>query len=337
MVREALLYKSEADHSVRCGLCAHRCHIIPGERGICGVRENREGVLYSLVYGKTIAEHVDPIEKKPLYHFLPGSRTFSIAAVGCNFRCSFCQNAEISQMPRENREISGLVRTPEQIAAMAIHSGSQSISYTYTEPTVFFEFVVDTAAIAVENNMKNIFVTNGFMTAEMLKILAPFLHAANVDLKSFRDDFYSKYCGGRLDPVLDTLRTMKELGLWVEVTTLLIPGLNDSDRELNDIVMFVASLGSETPWHISRFYPRYLMTDKTATPSASIHRAAAMGRAAGIKYVYSGNLPGDSGENTHCSSCGHLLIKRHGFSVERIDLREAACPSCGVQLDGIFQ
>ncbi len=337
MVREALLYKSEADNSVRCGLCAHRCHIISGGRGICGVRENREGVLYSLVYGKTIAEHVDPIEKKPLFHFLPGSRTFSIAAVGCNFRCSFCQNSEISQMPREKREISGSVRTPWQIAAMAIQSGSQSISYTYTEPTVFFEFVLDTAAIAVENNTKNILVTNGFMTAEMLKIRAPFLQAANVDLKSFRDDFYLKYCGGRLQPVLDTLRAMKELGLWIEVTTLLMPGLNDSDKELNDIAVFVASLGRETPWHISRFHPRYLMTDKEATPSASIHRAAAIGKAVGLKYVYSGNLPGDSGENTHCSSCGHLLIKRHGFSIERIGLRGAVCPSCGVQLDGIFK
>jgi pyruvate formate lyase activating enzyme len=190
--------------------------------------------------------------------------------------------------------------------------------------------------VAVDNNLKNIFVTNGFMTSEMVKMASPFFHAANIDLKSFRDDFYLKYCGGRLQPVLDALRLMKELGIWVEVTTLLIPGLNDSDQELEDIARFIASLGRETPWHISRFHPCYLMTGKPVTPTALIHRAAAAGKAAGLKYVYSGNLPGDSGENTFCPGCGRLLIGRHGFFVEKTDMRGNDCPACGARLDGIF-
>jgi pyruvate formate lyase activating enzyme len=336
MAHEALLYQKEAENFVRCGLCAHRCRIAPGASGICGVRENRDGKLLSLVYGKTIAEHVDPVEKKPLFHVLPGSRTFSIATAGCNFRCSFCQNSEISQMPRETGKITGRNQTPAQIVAMAIQTQSKSISYTYTEPTIFFEFALDTAKIAVGHALKNIFVTNGFMTAAMLKMLSPYLHAANVDLKSFRDDFYSQYCGGRLQPVLDSLRMMKELGIWVEVTTLLIPGLNDSDEELRQIAAFIASLGKETPWHVSRFHPQYLMTDTPATSASSIHRAVETGKSAGLRNVYCGNIPGDNGENTFCPGCGRLLIGRYGFSIETISLQGSACPSCGALLEGIF-
>jgi len=336
MVHEALLYEKTEQNYLRCGLCAHCCRISPHARGICGVRENRGGTLFSLVYGKTIAENVDPVEKKPLFHFMPGSRTFSIATEGCNFRCCFCQNSEISQMPREKAEIVGMDRTPAQIAAMAINSQSQSISYTYTEPTVFFEFALDTARIAAASGLKNIFVTNGFMTSAMLKLLSPYLDAANVDLKSFREDFYDKSCGGHLQPVLDSLRTMKELGIWVEVTTLLIPGLNDGDQELQDIAAFVASLGRETPWHVSRFHPQYRLTDTPATSAAAIRDAVETGKAAGLKYVYSGNLPGDRGENTFCPGCGQLLIARYGFSIERNDLHGSACPSCGTLLDGIF-
>ena len=224
MVHEALLYEKEKDLRVRCALCAHRCRIDAGARGICGVRENREGVLYSLVYGRVIAENVDPIEKKPLFHFLPGSRSFSIATAGCNFRCTFCQNHEISQLPREENHIIGRERTPAKIVEQARLAGCNSISYTYTEPTIYFEFAWDTAGIAREQGLKNVFVTNGYMTGETLELLAPRLDAANVDLKSFRDDFYKKECGARLQPVLDSLRRMKELGIWVEVTTLLIPG-----------------------------------------------------------------------------------------------------------------
>ena len=336
MVHEALLYEKEAENRVRCGLCAHRCRIDPGERGVCGVRENREGTLLSLVYGAIVAENVDPIEKKPLFHLLPGSRSFSIATAGCNFRCTFCQNHDISQMPRERGQIVGRERTPEAIVEMAVRSGSKSIAYTYTEPTVYFEFAYATAGIARERGLKNVFVTNGYMTPGMLELIAPRLDAANVDLKAFRDEFYKKQCGARLQPVLDSLRKMKELGIWVEVTTLLIPGLNDGEEELGKLAAFIVSLGAETPWHISRFHPQYRMTETPPTPAESIHRAAEIGRSAGLKYVYSGNLPGDPGENTNCARCGRLLIGRCGFSIERLDLKGSACPDCGTPLDGIF-
>ena len=336
MVHEALLYEKEAENRVTCGLCAHRCRIDPGERGICGVRENREGTLLSLVYGSIVAENVDPIEKKPLFHLLPGSRSFSIAAAGCNFRCSFCQNHEISQMPRERGQIAGRERTPAEVVEHALRSGSRSIAYTYTEPTVYFEFAYATAGIARERGLKNVFVTNGYMTPGMLELAAPSLDAANVDLKAFRDDFYQKQCGARLQPVLDSLKKMKELGIWVEVTTLLIPGLNDGEEELGELAAFIVSLGAETPWHISRFHPQYRMTETPPTPASSIHRAAEIGRSAGLKYVYSGNLPGDVGENTLCAGCGRLLIGRCGFSIERLDLKGSACPDCGTPLDGIF-
>ena len=336
MVHEALLYEKEAENRVRCGLCAHRCRIDPGERGVCGVRENRKGVLYSLVYGAILAENVDPIEKKPLFHLLPGSRSFSIAAAGCNFRCSFCQNHDISQMPRDKGQIVGRERTPVEIVELALRNGAKSIAYTYTEPTVYFEFAYATAGIAREKGLKNVFVTNGYMTPEMLELIAPKLDAANVDLKAFRDDFYKKQCGARLQPVLDSLRLMKALGIWVEVTTLLIPGLNDGGEELGELAAFIVSLGAETPWHISRFHPQYRMTETPPTPAESIHRAAEIGRSAGLKYVYSGNLPGDPGENTNCARCGRLLIGRCGFSIERLDLKGSACPHCGTPLDGIF-
>jgi pyruvate formate lyase activating enzyme len=336
MAHEALLYEKEAGNRVSCGLCAHRCRIAPGDRGACGVRENREGTLYSLVYGAIVAENVDPIEKKPLFHLLPGSRSFSIAADGCNFRCTFCQNHEISQMPRETGRIVGHERTPAEIVEMAVRSGSKSIAYTYTEPTVYFEFAFDIAGIARKKGLKNVFVTNGYMTPGMLELVAPRLDAANVDLKAFRDDFYKKECGARLQPVLDSLRKMKELGIWVEVTTLLIPGLNDGDKELGELTAFLVSLGTETPWHISRFHPQYRMTRTPPTPASSIHRAAEIGKSAGLKYVYSGNIPGDPGENTLCAHCGRLLIGRHGFSIERLDLKGSACPDCGTLLDGIF-
>lgn len=336
MAHEAHLYQPEEEQVVCCALCAHRCRIAAGARGVCGVRENSRGVLNSLVYGMVIAENTDPIEKKPLFHVLPGSRSFSIAAAGCNFRCAFCQNHEISQLPREEGRITGRKRTPAQIVEDAIRSGSQSIAYTYTEPTIAFEFAYDTAGIAREKGLQNIFVTNGYMTGEMLEIFAPRLDAANVDLKAFRDDFYRIQCGARLQPVLDSLREMKELGIWIEVTTLLIPDLNDGDQELRDLAGFISSLGTETPWHISRFHPRYRMRGKPPTPAASLHRAAEIGTSAGLKYVYCGNLPGDSGEDTACARCGHSLIERTGFAVERMDLKGSGCPRCGTPLDGIF-
>lgn len=336
MVREALLYEKEAGRRARCALCSHRCRIEAGGRGVCAVRENREGVLHSLVYGRVVAENADPIEKKPLFHFLPGSRSYSIATAGCNFRCTFCQNHEISQLPRIVTPIAGWESTPAQVVRRARELGCSSISYTYTEPTVYFEFAWDTAGIARESGLKNVFVTNGYMTAETLELLASRLDAANVDLKSFRDDFYKTQCGASLQPVLDTLRKMKALGIWVEVTTLLIPGLNDTPEELRDLAGFIVSLGAETPWHISRFHPRYRMKGTPPTPADAVRRAVEIGKAAGLMYVYSGNLPGDAGENTRCARCGHLLIGRYGFAVERLDLKGSACPRCGALLHGVY-
>lgn len=335
MIKEAMLYEKLDGGNVKCNLCGHRCKIAPARKGICGVRENRDGILYTLVYGMVIAENVDPIEKKPLFHVLPGSKSLSIATVGCNFSCTFCQNNDISQMPRETGEIMGQKTTPEEIVERAARTKSKTIAYTYTEPTIFFEFAYDTGRIAHEKEIKNVFVTNGFMTEEAILKISPYLDAANVDLKSFSDDFYKKRCGGRLQPVLDSLRKMKELDIWVEVTTLIIPTLNDSDEELRQIAEFILSLGAETPWHISRFHPQYKMVNLPPTPVETIHKAAEIGKEAGLKYVYSGNVPGDVGENTYCYNCGNLLIDRHGFYVNRINLQESRCPKCGTGLDGL--
>lgn len=336
MIKDALLYEKLADSRVQCSVCAHRCIINPGRRGLCGVRENRDGNLYSLVFGTLIAENIDPIEKKPFFHFYPASQSFSIATVGCNFHCVFCQNHEISQMPRTTLMIMGEDNAPEDIVARAKKSNCKTIAYTYTEPTVYLETVLATAKIANKEGLKNIFVTNGYMTGETLDALKPYLAAANVDLKSFREDFYEKHCGARLQPVLDSLKKMKELGIWVEITTLLIPGLNDSADELTDIASFIATLGRETPWHISRFHPQFKMRDKQSTPVDLLHHACEIGKKAGLKYVYSGNVPGDKGENTYCASCSGLLIARYGYRIINNTLTGNVCPHCGQKLDGIF-
>jgi len=336
MIIEALLYEKLDDSRVKCLLCAHRCKINPGRRGLCGVRENKNGILYSLVFGTLIAEHVDPIEKKPFFHVYPASRSYSIATVGCNFSCDFCQNHEISQMPRSTLMITGEDTPPAVIVERAINSACKTIAYTYTEPTVYLETAVETAKIACREGLKNLFVTNGFMTAEAVETIAPYVVAANVDLKSFQDEFYKKQCGAKLQPVLDSLRKMKEVGIWLEITTLLIPGFNDSPEELMDIATFIGSLGSETPWHISRFYPQFKMRNVSATPVSSLHRACHIGKEAGLKYVYSGNVPGDEGENTYCSNCNELLISRYGYKIIDDNLSGRFCSHCGKELEGIL-
>ncbi len=336
MIREAMLYEKLTDSRVQCALCAHRCKINAGRRGLCGVRENKDGILYSLVFGTLIAEHVDPIEKKPFFHVHPASRSYSIATVGCNFSCDFCQNHEISQMPRSTLMIMGEDTAPATIVERAKNSHCKTIAYTYTEPTVYLETALETAKIACRDGLQNVFVTNGFMTPEAVDIIAPYLAAANVDLKSFRDEFYKKQCGARLKPVLDSLKKMKERGIWLEITTLLIPGLNDSTEELKDIAAFILSLGAETPWHISRFHPQFKRLETPSTPIDSLHRACLIGKEAGLKYVYSGNVPGDEGENTVCSNCKKLVIKRHGFRIIDNFLSGPACSHCGQKLDGLF-
>ncbi|MBX6423717.1 AmmeMemoRadiSam system radical SAM enzyme [Thermosulfurimonas sp. F29] len=335
-MREALLYDRLENDEVKCHLCHHRCRIPPGKTGICGVRKNERGVLYTLVYGEIIARHVDPIEKKPLFHFLPGTLSYSIATVGCNFQCDFCQNFEISQFPRHYGYVTGEKVSPERVVEEARRSGSRSISYTYTEPTVYFEFALDCARLAEEAGLKNVFVSNGYMTPEALETIYPHLHAANIDLKSFREEFYRRHCRARLKPVLETLRHLKRQGVWLEVTTLIIPGENDDPEELRDIASFIKEdLGPETPWHVTRFYPTYRLLTRPPTPIETLHTAYAIGRKEGLKYVYTGNIPGDRGENTYCWSCEHLLIERYGFRILKNEItEEGTCPRCGARQDG---
>jgi pyruvate formate lyase activating enzyme len=337
MVMEAYLYEPFKENIVRCNLCAHRCLIKPKERGICRVRENDAGVLKTLVFGKVIAQHIDPIEKKPLFHFMPGTRSFSIATVGCNFKCRFCQNADIAQMPEDRKGlIMGEDVATEDVVNWALGGNCASISYTYTEPTVYFEFAYETAKIAKEKGLKNVFVTNGYMSPEMLLMAAPFLDGANVDLKAFSDDFYKSYCHARLEPVKNTLKLMKKLGIWIEITTLLIPGLNDDPGELKQLAEFIVKdLGPEIPWHISRFHPTYRLTDRPATPVETLIRTREIGISAGLAYVYIGNVPGESGESTFCPACKTLLIDRWGFSIRKNSITNGRCPHCNAMIHGI--
>lgn len=323
--------------TVQCFLCSHRCKIKNGKRGICAVRENQAGKLVSLVYGRLISQHIDPIEKKPLFHLLPGSLSYSIATVGCNFRCHHCQNFEISQYPHlYHGEITGRPATPKQVVEAAQKAGCQSISYTYIEPTVFFEFAYETAVLAHEAGIKNVFVSNGYTSPEATKKLAPFLTANNIDLKAFTEKFYHEVCGAKLAPVLDTIRLMKELGVWVEVTTLIIPGWNDSDQELQAIAEFIKGIDPDMPWHVTRFYPTFKMTDRPPTPVATLRRARKIGLDAGLTYVYEGNVPGEGGENTFCPACSKMVIERLGFSITTNNLAAGSCGHCGAKLAGIF-
>jgi pyruvate formate lyase activating enzyme len=322
--------------SVRCRLCAHVCRIRPGERGLCGVRENRDGVLYALTYGCAVSASVDPIEKKPLFHFLPGSLSFSIATVGCNFTCSFCQNSDISQMPRDAGVIRGSRFDPDEVVRRALETDCSSIAYTYTEPTVYFEYARDCAVGASAAGLKNVFVTNGYMTADALDLMGGDLHAANVDLKAFDDDFYRRFVGGRLQPVLDSISRMHAMGVWLEVTTLVIPGLNDSEEGLRGLAAFLVGLDPDIPWHVSRFHPTYRMLDRPATPADTVERAVVIGFEEGLRYVYAGNLPGSASESTRCPSCGEIVLERHGFRVGRSGLSSGLCRACGERIAGIF-
>ncbi|MFZ2054728.1 MAG: AmmeMemoRadiSam system radical SAM enzyme [Candidatus Aminicenantales bacterium] len=336
MIKEAMLWRVLEEGKVECFLCAHRCQVAVGKFGVCGVRENRDGKLITRVYGEVIAAHIDPIEKKPLYHFLPGTTSFSIATVGCNFRCPFCQNWQISQVTKKDKRFAdGQALSAEEIVRAARTRGCRSISYTYTEPTIFFEYAYDTARLARSAGLANVFVTNGYMTAEALRTIRPFLDAANVDLKAFRDETYKKICGARLQPVLDSVRLMHELGIWVEVTTLVVPALNDSDKELGDIARFIASVNPEIPWHISRFHPDYEYDQAAATPLESLRKARSLGKEAGLKYIYIGNVWGES-ENTDCSECGRTLLRRSGFSIEENRIHGGKCSFCGAPVAGVF-
>jgi pyruvate formate lyase activating enzyme len=336
MIKEAMLWRSQEGSKIGCFLCAHRCQVAAGQFGVCGVRENQKGKLFTHVYGEVIAAHIDPIEKKPLYHFLPGTTSFSIATVGCNCRCPFCQNWQISQVTKKDKRFGdGRALSPEEIVRVARAQGCRSISYTYTEPTIFFEYAYDTAHLARNAGLANVFVTNGYMTDEALRTIHPFLDAANVDLKSFREETYKKICGAKLQPVLDSIRLGRELGIWVEVTTLIVPDLNDGDQELGDIARFIASVSPEIPWHISRFHPDYEYDQARATPLETLQRARRFGKEAGLNYIYIGNVWGES-ENTDCSRCGQTLLRRRGFSVEENKVKGGKCSFCGAPVAGVF-
>ncbi len=337
-MREAMLYEGAGEGRVRCRLCAHGCVIRDGGRGLCGVRENSGGKLYSLAYGKLCAANADPVEKKPLYHFLPGSSTYSVSAVGCNFRCKHCQNWEISQAPRDGGRIYGGDASPGEIVASALSSGCKSVSYTYTEPTVFMEYALDTAVAAREAGLRNVFVSNGYMSEEAVGAMAPSLDADNVDLKAFTEGFYRDVCGASLEPVLRTLKDLVGRGVWVEVTTLIIPSLNDGEGELKQIADFIAGeLGLHVPWHVSRFHPDYKLTHLPATDVKAVAEAVEIGRKAGLKHVYGGNVPHGGYENTYCPGCGGLLIERRGFTVARNVIGAGACPECGCRIEGVWQ
>jgi len=344
MKREASLYEKIEGGALHCQLCAHGCKIANQKFGICGVRQNIDGALYTHVFASPCALHVDPIEKKPLYHFLPGSLAFSIATIGCNFRCDFCQNWEISQGPTKQggQSISDIVYNvyseevqPKEVVAAALKNNCRSISYTYTEPTIFFEYAYETAKLAKAKGLCNSFVTNGYMSKEALTMIRPYLDAANVDLKFFKDSSYRKICGATLQPILDSIRLMKELGIWVEVTTLVVTGENDSEEELGGIAKFLAGVDKNIPWHISRFHPDYKFGDHNATPQDTLRKAEELGRGAGLNYIYVGNVAG-WGNDTNCHSCDKLVLKREVFSILEYHIKEGKCAHCGEVIPGVF-
>ncbi|MGA3057677.1 MAG: AmmeMemoRadiSam system radical SAM enzyme [Candidatus Limnocylindrales bacterium] len=339
-IRRALLGEPYDDPlapgSVRCVACAHRCVLRPGRIGICGVRQNRGGRLYTLVYGQVVASKAEPIEKKPFYHFLPGSYAFSVATQGCNFHCAFCQNWAISQAHREGLVPESRQVTPQEVVQEAVAAGVRSVAYTYVEPTVFIEFALDSMVLARAAGLHNLFVTNGYETSEAIELVAPYLDAANVDLKSANDRFYRRVCGARWEPVRDSVIEMRRRGIWVELTTLVIPGLNDDRRELRAMAEWIATaVGPETPWHLTRFQPAYRLADLRPTPAATLVKAAEIGREVGLRHVYVGNAPEAEAATMSCAGCGERLISRADYAVTEWRLVDGRCPRCHHALAGV--
>ena len=335
-LKKAVLWDADGDRKVRCNLCNWRCVIDSGKLGRCCVRRNIDGVLYSLAYDKVCSANPDPIEKKPLFHFQPGSRSFSVATMGCNFRCEFCQNWQISQAAIEEGQIDGESIAPGQIVEAAVRSGCKSMAYTYTEPTVFMELCNDCGRLAKKRGLANVFVSNGYMTTEAIDFTADWLDGINVDLKAFSEDYYKRLCKARLQPVLDTISYIaKETNIWLEITTLLVPGQNDSDDELKELAGFIVNnAGADVPWHISRFHPQYKFLDSVPTPISSLERAFEIGKSAGLRYVYLGNVPGSTSESTFCYNCGRMLIERIGYRIVTNSIKDSKCPDCGSQIAG---
>lgn len=333
-MKEAMLYHKSENSRVDCFLCSHFCRISDGNCGFCRLRQNIHGTLFTRSYGKLIAQQVDPIEKKPLYHFYPGTTSFSIATQGCNFTCGFCQNWQISQKDSDYdesfREISA-----KEVVKRAIKQGCRSISCTYTEPTIYFEYAYDICKEAKAKDLATVFVTNGYMTEQAIETIMPYLDACNIDLKSFNENFYRKNCSAELKPVLQTIKSVFNAGIWIEITTLVIPGENDSDEELESIAGFLADLSPEIPWHVCRFFPQYEFSQKKATEVKSIERARSIGLEAGLRYVYAGNVAGET--DTICHNCKKVLVHRNGFRASEMLVSGSRCPECQTQINGRWQ
>ena len=343
-MKEAILYKKLKNDSVQCLACQNKCVIPEGKWGICGVRKNIKGKLYLAPFGKAIAVNIDPIEKKPLFHFLPGEKAFSLGTLGCNFSCLFCQNWDISQPPRtqsirdkiEKSNYWGADWPPKKVVSYCRENKIPIIAYTYNEPTVWTEYALAIMKLAHQHKIKNVWVSNGYMTEETLELIHPYLDAINVDLKSFQDKFYREITGGRVEPVKENIKRIWQMQIWEEVTTLVIPGLNDSDKELNQIAQFIAGISKDIPWHITAFYPAYKMQDRPPTPKETLIRAYNIGKKNGLRYVYLGNIPDTKYQTTYCPHCGEPLIERYGMGVLKNKLQNGRCPHCHTKIAGIF-
>ncbi len=341
-MKKAVFFRDRGDKKVECLLCAHQCAIKDGSTGRCMVRKNIDGVLYALTYNGIVSEAVDPIEKKPLFHFLPQSLSYSISSVGCNFRCLHCQNWQLSQYPRLiQKELPATSITPADVVSSALSHGAKSISYTYVEPTIFYEFAYECSTLAMKQGLLNCFVSNGFMTEAVVDELSRVIQGINIDLKAFSDRFYKEVCGARLEPVLRSIERFVKNGVWVEVTTLIIPQMNDSEDELREIARFISSLSPDIPWHVTAFRPCFKLTASPPTPVSTLQRAREIGLNEGLRYVYQGNAPLSGGEDTVCYNCNTVLIRRYGFSVleNRLNAQSingAVCSRCGAQIKGVF-
>lgn len=339
-MRKALLYKKLKDQKVQCTACSWYCKIAPDKTGICGVRKNIDGDLYLLVYGKPIAVNTDPIEKKPLFHFLPGTEIFSLGTIGCNFACDFCQNWDISQITRKGVMRDNPTQTtdllPKNIIKYCLANHLPSIAFTYNEPAIFFEYAFDTMKLAQKYNIKSVYVSNGFESKEQIELLKGNLNAINIDLKAFTENFYQKVCHAKLAPVLENIKRFYDAGIWTEITTLLIPNENDSEKELSQIAQFIKKISPDIPWHLSAFHPDFKMRDKKSTPLESLLKAYQIGKSHGLNYVYLGNIPTGKYENTYCPKCQSLLIERISYNVNIKNFSNGQCQNCQKKIPGIW-